>query len=47
MFLLEPGFMPLLVKGRRLVRPFLIRAWLAAPFKPIGKQMLVRARRSR
>lgn len=43
-FLVEPRFMPLSVKGRLPVRPFLIRAWLASPFKPIGKQMLVRAR---
>jgi SAM-dependent methyltransferase len=43
-FHVEPRFMPLSVKGRLPVKPFLIRAWLASPFKPIGKQMLVRAR---
>jgi len=43
-FLVEPRFMPLSVKGRLPVRPWLIRAWLASPIKPIGKQMLVRAR---
>jgi SAM-dependent methyltransferase len=43
-FLVEPRFMPLSVKGRLPVHPFLIRAWLASPLKPIGKQMLVRAR---
>ncbi len=43
-FLVEPRFMPLSVKGRLPVRSFLIRAWLASPYKPIGKQMLVRAR---
>jgi hypothetical protein len=43
-FLVEPRFMPLSVKGRLPVKPFLIRAWLALPIKPIGKQMLVRAR---
>jgi SAM-dependent methyltransferase len=43
-FLVEPRFMPLTVKGRLPVSPLLIRAWLACPFKPIGKQMLLRAR---
>jgi ubiquinone/menaquinone biosynthesis C-methylase UbiE len=43
-FQVEPRFMPLSVKSRLPVRPFLIRAWLASPIKPIGKQMLLRAR---
>lgn len=43
-FLVEPRFMPLSVKGRLPVSPLLIWAWLASPVKPIGKQMLVRAR---
>ena len=43
-FLVEPRFMPLSVRGRLPVKPFLIRAWLASPFKPAGKQMLVCAR---
>jgi SAM-dependent methyltransferase len=43
-FDVRPRFMPLSVKGSLPVKPFLIRAWLASPFKPIGKQMLVRAR---
>ena len=43
-FLVEPRFMPLSIKSRLPVSPLLIRAWLASPFKPIGKQMLVRAR---
>jgi hypothetical protein len=43
-FLVEPRFMPLSVKGRLPIKPFLIRAWLASPIKPTGKQMLVRAR---
>ena len=43
-FRVEPRFMPLSVKSRLPVKPFLIRAWLAAPLKPLGKQMLVRAR---
>ena len=40
----EPRFMPLTVKGRLPVNERLIQAWLASPWKPIGKQMLVRAR---
>lgn len=40
----EPRFMPLTVKGALPVHPLLIRLWLASPWKPIGKQMLVRAR---
>jgi hypothetical protein len=43
-FLVEPRFMPLSVKSRLPVKPFLIRAWLASPIKTMGKQMLVRAR---
>jgi SAM-dependent methyltransferase len=43
-FHVEPRFMPLSVKGKLPVHPLLIRAWLASPFKPMGKQMLVRAR---
>ena len=43
-FLIEPRFMPLSLKGRVPVKPILIRAWLASPIKPLGKQMLVRAR---
>jgi SAM-dependent methyltransferase len=46
-FQVEPRFMPLSVKGRLPVTPFLIRAWLASPIKPIGKQMLIRARPNR
>lgn len=43
-FQVEPRFMPLSIKGRLPITPFLIRAWLASPIKPIGKQMLIRAR---
>jgi len=43
-FLTEPRFMPLSLRSRLPVTPFLIRVWLASPLKPIGKQMLVRAR---
>jgi len=46
-FRVEPRFMPLTMKGRLPVKPFLIRAWLASPIKPLGKQMLVRARPKR
>ena len=40
----EPRFMPLSVQGRWPVKPWLIRVWLASPIKPMGKQMLLRAR---
>ena len=40
----EPRFMPLTVKGRLPVNERLIQAWLASPWKPIGKQMLIQAR---
>jgi SAM-dependent methyltransferase len=38
-----PRFLPLTVKSRLPVRPFLIRLYLRLPFKPMGKQMLIRA----
>jgi SAM-dependent methyltransferase len=40
----QPKFLPLTVKSRLPVWPFLIRAWLLSPFKPTGKQMLITAR---
>lgn len=40
----EPRFLPLTVKSRLPVWPLLIRAYLASPIKPMGKQMLIRAR---
>ncbi len=43
-FQVIPRFMPLSIKGRLPVSPWLIRAWLASPVKPLGKQMLIRAR---
>ena len=43
-FRVVPRFMPLKVKGRLPVTPWLSRAWLASPVKPLGKQMLVRVR---
>jgi SAM-dependent methyltransferase len=39
----KPRFLPLTVKSRIPVLPFLIRLYLMFPFKPLGKQMLVRA----
>jgi SAM-dependent methyltransferase len=36
-------FLPLTVKGKLPVWPFLIRLYLALPWKPLGKQMLLRA----
>ena len=42
--LVEPRFMPLTVKGRLPVNERLIQAWLASPWKPIGKQMLIQAK---
>lgn len=40
----RPRFLPLTIKSRLPVWPLLIRAYLMSPFKPGGKQMLVRAR---
>ena len=42
--LVEPRFMPLTVKGRLPVNERLVQAWLASPWKPIGKQMLIQAK---
>jgi SAM-dependent methyltransferase len=39
----RPRFLPLTVKSRLPVSPLLIRLYLALPFKPLGKQMLIRA----
>jgi len=39
----RPRFLPLTVKSRLPVHPLLIRAYLALPFKPQAKQMLVLA----
>jgi SAM-dependent methyltransferase len=41
---LRPRFLPLTIKSRLPVWPVLIRAYLALPIKPLGKQMLVVAR---
>ena len=40
----RPRFLPLTVKSRLPVSAALIRLYLALPVKPMGKQMLVRAR---
>jgi SAM-dependent methyltransferase len=40
----QPRFMPLTIKSRFKVSPLLIRAYLLSPIKPMGKQMLIRAR---
>jgi SAM-dependent methyltransferase len=39
-----PRFLPLTVKSRLPVSPWLIRAYLASPVKVLGKQMLISAR---
>ena len=39
-----PRFLPLTVRSRLPVHPWLIGAWLACPLKPMGQQMLLRAR---
>ena len=40
----RPRFLPLTVKSRLPVSPLLIRLYLALPWKPMGKQMFIRAR---
>jgi hypothetical protein len=40
----HPRFLPLTVKSRLPVSPPLIRLYLSLPWKPLGKQMLIRAR---
>ena len=40
----RPRFLPLTVKSRLPVSPVLIRLYLSFPWKPLGKQMLIRAR---
>ena len=39
----RPRFLPLTVKSRLPVSPALIRLYLALPWKPMGKQMFIRA----
>jgi SAM-dependent methyltransferase len=40
----QPGFLPFSLKSRLPVHPALIRLYLALPWKPAAKQMLIRAR---
>jgi SAM-dependent methyltransferase len=40
----RPRFLPLTVKSRLPVWPLLIKLYLGSPIKPMGKQMLIRAR---
>jgi ubiquinone/menaquinone biosynthesis C-methylase UbiE len=40
-----PRFLPLTIKSRVPVHPLLIRLYLASPFKPFAKQMLINATR--
>ena len=40
----KPGFLPLTIKSRLPVSPLLIQLYVASPWKPLAKQMLVRAR---
>jgi SAM-dependent methyltransferase len=39
-----PRFLPLTIKSRFPVSPLLIRLYLSLPWKPLGKQMFIRAR---
>lgn len=41
---IRPRFLPLTVKSRLPIRPWLIRLYLASPIKPFGKQMLLVAK---
>ena len=41
---ISPRFLPLTIKSRLPTHPLLIKAYLASPVKPLGKQMLVVAR---
>ena len=40
---ISPRFLPLTIKSRLPISPWLIKAYLAAPIKPLAKQMLIRA----
>jgi SAM-dependent methyltransferase len=42
----HPRFLPLTIKSRFPVFPFLIRTYLRMPVKPLGKQMLIRVARA-
>jgi hypothetical protein len=40
---IRPRFLPMTVKSRLPISPWLIKAYLASPIKPLAKQMLIRA----
>jgi SAM-dependent methyltransferase len=40
---IRPRFLPLTIRSRLPVSPWLIRAYLASPIKPLARQMLIRA----
>ena len=40
----QPRFLPLTIKSRLPVWPLLVRLYLACPWKPLAKQMLIRTR---
>jgi SAM-dependent methyltransferase len=40
----QPRFLPLTIKSRLPMWPVLVKLYLASPFHPMGKQMLIRAR---
>jgi SAM-dependent methyltransferase len=44
---IRPRFLPLTVKSRVPISPWLIKVYLASPIKPLAKQMLIRARVAR
>jgi SAM-dependent methyltransferase len=46
-FEVHPRFLPLTVKSRLPVWPFLVWVYLKLPVKPLGKQMFIRARPGR
>jgi hypothetical protein len=41
----RPRFLPLTVKSRLPVSPLLIQLYLSLPWKPMGKQMFIRAQK--
>jgi SAM-dependent methyltransferase len=43
-FEIRPRFLPMTVKSRLPVSPWLIKIYLASPIKPLAKQMLIRAK---
>jgi SAM-dependent methyltransferase len=41
---MHPRFLPLTIKSHLPIWPLLVQAYLLSPVKPLGKQMLIRAR---